>query len=198
MDESKKVLDQSFWNLRWETHSTGWDIGYPSPPITEYFRNLKDKDSAVLIPGCGNAHEAEFLSENGFTDITLVDIAPKAVEILKEKFRDNPVVKVFCADFFEFEGRFDFMVEQTFFCTHYPWRREKFAEKSASLLNPGGIVTGVLFASEFEREGPPFGGTEASYKRIFEPWFEIKKMELCYNSISPRAGNELFIELVKK
>lgn len=198
MDEQGKTLDQSFWNLRWETQNTGWDIGYPSPPIVEYFKKLKNKDLAVLIPGCGNAHEAGFLAENGFTDITLVDIAPKAVEILKEKFKDNPAVKVFCADFFEFEGQFDTIVEQTFFCTHYPWRREKYAEKAASLLKSKGQIIGVLFASEFQFEGPPFGGIQSSYKTVFEPWFEIKKMEECYNSIAPRAGNELFIELIKK
>lgn len=198
MDDDKKVLDVSFWNLRWETHNTDWDIGYPSPPIAEYMNGYPNKQAAILIPGCGNAHEAEYLSDKGFTDITLVDIAPKAVEILKEKFKDNPNIKVFLSDFFEFNGSFDVMIEQTFFCTHYPWRREKYAEKAASLLKPGGILTGVLFASEFGFEGPPFGGTEDSYRKIFEPYFEIKKMDDCYNSIPPRAGNELFIELIKK
>lgn len=197
MDNDKKVLDKSFWNLRWETHNTGWDIGYPSPPIVEYMKRYSDKNVAILIPGCGNAHEAEFLANNGFTNISLVDIAPKAVEILKEKFKANPAIKIFCTDFFEFEGQFDLMIEQTFFCTHYPWRREKYVKKANSLLKSGGRIIGVLFASEFEFEGPPFGGTKSDYKKIFEPFFEIKNMEECYNSIPPRAGNELFIEFVR-
>ena len=27
-------LDASFWNERWITGQTGWDIGYASPPVT--------------------------------------------------------------------------------------------------------------------------------------------------------------------
>lgn len=198
MEGKREILDRSFWNNRWENHQTGWDIGYPSPAIVEYIEKKTNKNAAILIPGCGNAHEAEYLCQKGFTDITLVDIAPKAVEILGEKFKNQPSVKVFCADFFDFEGSFDLMVEQTFFCTHYLWRREEYAEKAASLLKENGTIAGLLFASEFDSEGPPFGGTEAVYRQIFEKDFVIKTMEICQNSIPPRADNELFIELIKK
>jgi len=66
------------------------------------------------------------------------------------------------------------------------------------LLNSGGKLTGLLFNKEFEKEGPPFGGTSAEYESLFQHHFEIKILEDCYNSIQPRAGSELFFKFVKK
>ena len=49
---------------------------------------------------------------------------------------------------------------------------------------------------EFE-EGPPFGGNKAEYTNLFSGAFTINKMEVCTNSVAPRANSELFIELEK-
>ena len=68
----------------------------------------------------------------------------------------------------------------------------------ASLLNKDGKLIGLLFDKVFEKQGPPFGGCPCEYKPIFEPYFVIKTMDECYNSILPRAKAELFINLIKK
>ena len=127
---------QSFWNERWETKQTGWDIGYPSPAIAEYFSKFSDKEVAILIPGCGNAYEAEFLVSEGFKNITLVDIAPKAVEILRKKFAGNSNIRTLCADFFTIEEKFDILIEQTFFCAIPPDKRKEYVQKASEVLNP--------------------------------------------------------------
>jgi SAM-dependent methyltransferase len=191
-------LDQSFWNTRWQNSETGWDIGYASPAIAKYMEQYTDKNASILIPGCGNAYEAEYLSANGFTNITLIDIAPKAVEKLKEKFEQEPQVKILCEDFFKHNGRYDLIIEQTFFCAIAPSRRNEYAQKTATLLNENGKVIGLLFNKQFNKALPPFGGSLSEYKEIFEPYFTIHTMELCYNSIPPRAETELFINLIKK
>ncbi|WP_410219689.1 methyltransferase domain-containing protein [Pedobacter sp.] len=190
--------DQNYWQDRWLNKQTRWDIGYASPPITTYFENYSDKNAVILIPGCGNAYEAEFLVKNGFTNITLIDIAPKAVEILKEKFSTYPAIKIICEDFFKHEGNYDLIIEQTFFCAINPNNRKAYAQKSAELLNPEGKIIGLLFNRMFAHEGPPHGGREVEYRHIFLPYFEIQVMELCYNSIEARKGAELFIILNKK
>jgi hypothetical protein len=47
-----------------------------SPPIKAYIDTLKNKDIAILIPGCGNTYEAAYLLlEQGFTNVTVIDIA---------------------------------------------------------------------------------------------------------------------------
>lgn len=191
-------FDQNYWNDRWKKNETGWDIGHASPAITEYMNQYPDKNAAILIPGCGNAYEAEYLLKEGFTNITLIDIAPKAVEVLEEKFADEPNITVLCGDFFHHQGSYDLIIEQTFFCAIPPERREEYAEKAASLLKDGAHIIGVLFDKKFGQPHPPFGGSLKEYKSIFEPHFVIKTMERCYNSIPPRAQSELFINMIKK
>ena len=195
--QCETTLDQNYWNERWQKNETGWDTGKASPAITAYIDQYTYKSAAVLIPGCGNAYEAEYLITKGFTNITLIDIAPKAVATLKEKFADNPQVTVVCNDFFNHQGNYDLIIEQTFFCAIPPDHRKVYAEKAASLLNNNGKIIGVLFDKQFNQPFPPFGGCPAEYKPIFEKHFTIKTMDKCYNSISKRAHSEVFINLVK-
>ncbi len=191
-------LDQSFWETKWQSQQTAWDIGEASPAIVEYMLGYSNKNVAILIPGCGNAYEAEFLVSNGFTNITLIDIAPKAIELLNEKFIDRPQVNILCEDFFQHQGSYDLILEQTFFCAISPNKREEYAKKTASLLKVEGMIIGLLFDKTFEKKGPPFGGCSAQYSAIFDPYFTIKIMEECYNSILPRTNSEVFINLIKK
>lgn len=188
-------LDKKYWNTLWENQDTAWDVGYTAPAITDYLDAIEDKNISILIPGCGNAYEAEYLLKKGFQNIRLIDIAPKVVEILKNKFRNDPQIKVVLGDFFEQQGQYDLMLEQTFFCAIPPSMRKSYAKKSAELLNTKGKIVGVMFNTIFEKQGPPFGGKISEYLDIFEPYFNIKKMEDCYNSIPPRKGIEAFVEL---
>ena len=196
--QQQNQLDQSFWNSRWQNQQTGWDIGMASPAIVAYMAQYLNKNAAILIPGCGNAHEANWLLENGFTNITLIDIAPKAVAILKEKYDKTPVINVILGDFFEHTGQYDLIIEQTFFCAIDPKLREKYVAQSSALLKPKGKIIGLLFSIDFERNGPPFGGNTSEYQALFEKHFSIKTIENCYNSIKPRANTEVFINFVKK
>ena len=61
-----------------------------------------------------------------------------------------------------------------------------------SLLKPEGHLAGVLFNVDFEKEGPPFGGDEMEYRKLFKPFFKLLKMDICENSIQPRMNNEFF------
>ncbi|EEI94325.1 thiopurine S-methyltransferase (TPMT) [Sphingobacterium spiritivorum ATCC 33300] len=198
LTQCENPLDQNYWDERWLKNETGWDMGQASPAITKYMEQYPNKNAAILIPGCGNAYEAEYLLVKGFMNITLIDIAPKAVETLKEKFSGTPQVKVLCGDFFGHEGNYDLIIEQTFFCAIPPGRRKEYAEKTASLLNENGKIIGVLFDKQFNQSFPPFGGCPCEYKPIFEPHFTIKTMDGCYNSIPSRTKSEVFINLIKK
>lgn len=196
----EKTLDQSYWNKRYLEEQIGWDIGYPSPPLQFYIDGLSDKNQRMLIPGCGNAYEAKYLLENGFTNITLIDIAPLVVNDVKEKLHKYILegkLRVLLGDFFDLKDQFDTILEQTFFCALIPSMRAKYVQHMHSLLAPKGIIAGVLFNFPLTDEGPPFGGSIEEYQQYFAPLFNIQKLELCYNSIKPREGRELFIRLVK-
>ncbi|UIR54594.1 TPMT family class I SAM-dependent methyltransferase [Sphingobacterium sp. SRCM116780] len=190
-------LDQQYWDARWENNQIAWDIGYASPAIKQYMSQYENKDAAILIPGCGNAYEAAYLLENNFTNITLIDIAPEAVRRLEDKFAGNQFVKVLCEDFFQHKGKYDVLIEQTFFCAIPVLKRKEYAETAASLLHTHGKIVGLLFDKTFTQPGPPFGGNTVEYQLIFSPFFAIKKMEKCDNSIKSREGAEVFINMIK-
>lgn len=193
-----KDLDKNYWDKRWQNGQTGWDIGYASPAIIQFMETYPDPSAKILIPGCGNAYEAEALSDIGFKDITLVDISAHAVKQINAKFINSENITCICKNFFELKGTFDLILEQTFFCALNPVDRRKYVLKCAELLNPGGKVAGVLFASYFKDDGPPFGGDIVEYRDLFGDVFKLMKLEPCYNSIPPRAGNELFFIMEKK
>lgn len=191
-------LDATYWQQRYEQGQTGWDIGYPSPALVHYFEKLTDRHLRILIPGCGNAHEAAWLIEAGFENVFLLDIA----ELPLRRFRENnpafPETNVILGDFFQHRERYDLVMEQTFFCALDPALRPDYVRHLKEILAPGGRMAGLLFGVEFADQGPPFGGTEAEYRQLFEPQFDIIRLEPCTESIPPRAGRELFIEITSR
>ncbi len=191
-----KPLDQAYWDAQYRAKATGWDLGRVSPPIQELIDTIEDKNSAILIPGGGNSYEAEYLLQQGFTNITVIDIAPTLIEVLLQKFVNQPHVKIILGDFFEHQAQYDWIIEQTFFCALPPTMRTKYVWKMHQLLAPKGKITGLLFNREF-KEGPPFGGNKLEYMNLFSGAFTILKMDVCTNSVRPRTNSELFIELEK-
>lgn len=191
-------LDENYWSNRYQNNTTGWDIGSISQPLKEYVDQLEDKNISILIPGCGNSYEAEYLLQNGFTNIILIDISAllcKQLEIKLVAYLHNRL-EIICQDFFDHKGQYDLILEQTFFCALDPLLRKKYAAKMHELLKPGGKLVGVLFNKNFEG-GPPFAGNENEYRQLFQQQFSIVKMEPCYNSVAPRSGSELFINFIK-
>jgi SAM-dependent methyltransferase len=189
-------LTPGYWNHRYAEERTGWDLGTISPPLQAYIDQLTNKNIAILIPGCGNAYEAEYLIRNGFTNITLLDVSLLLVDKLRSKFENTTGIKIILQNFFEYSGSFDLIFEQTFFCALHPSLRQEYVKKAHELLNPGGRLVGVLF-DRFFAENPPFGGSAAEYEALFKPSFSFHTFEKCYNSIKPREGTELFINLIK-
>lgn len=192
------VLDANYWSNRYDIGTAVWDLGEVSPPLKNYIAQLTDKNIRILIPGCGNTHEAGYLLKMEFTDITVIDIAPTLVEQLKEKYKDNPHIKIILGDFFNHHDQYDLILEQTFFCALSPALRKEYVTKMNELLAPKGKLVGLLFNRLFEEQGPPFGGTQTEYEPMFVQHFILKTFEPCYNSFSKRKDSELFINLVKK
>lgn len=196
MTTDGEVLNQEFWDHLYVVHDICWDMGRVSPPIKSYIDTIENKDLSILIPGCGNSYEAEYLLQQGFTNVTLIDIAPTLVAHLHEKFAANANIKIVLGDFFEHQGSYDLILEHVFFCALPPIMRENYASKTHQLLTNNGKLAGLLFKKEFENS-PPFGGSQAEYELLFGTKFTVLKMELCQISIPKRANNELFIEFHK-
>ena len=190
-------LNKDFWEQKYQENKTGWDIGRASTPIVNYLEQLENKELSILIPGCGNGHEAEWALKHGFTNVHVLDYADSAIRNFKKRYPKFNPDHLHQEDFFEHQGTYDIIIEQTFFCAIEPYLRKKYAEKMQQLLNPNGKLVGLLFNTDFDG-GPPFGGSKEEYKKYFSPYFLFKYFENCYNSIKPRAGSELFILLKRK
>ena len=184
---------QQYWTERYEANRTGWDIGYPAPALTEYADQLTDKSLRILIPGAGNAHEAEYLWRNGFEQVHILDISPLPLSRFQVRLPEFPSHQLIQADFFDHRGRYDLVLEQTFFCALPPDRRSDYAQQMSRLLPPGGKLVGLWFDFPLDPEqGPPFGGSRPEYLAYLRPYFKVHTFERATNSIKPRAGREWF------
>lgn len=186
------TLNKDYWEKRHQVQDTPWHIGEVSMPIKTYIDQIENKNISILIPGAGHPHEAAYLAENGFNDITICDISPTAIEHIKNNLSRFTGIKYVCDDFFSIDGQFDLILEQTFFCALDPSLRNRYVDKMYSLLKINGTLGGVLFASEFDKIGPPFGGSETEYNTLFSRKLHMHHIQMCYNSIAARSGNELF------
>lgn len=190
---STEIFDASFWDNQYLQGQLGWDIGHPSTPLKTYIDQLTDKNIRILIPGCGNGYEAEYLLQQGFQRLTVIDISAVLTQKLSDKLHQfvGKELTVLTGDFFDHAGVCDLILEQTFFCVFPPVMREQYVKKVAALLAPEGIIAGVLFNRDFPA-APPYGGHMEAYIPIFKAHLDLIKMEPCYNSIKPRDGAEVF------
>jgi methyl halide transferase len=195
-DKTNTVMTETFWNNRYLTSKTEWDLKQVSPPLKSFMDGLDNKNLKILIPGCGNAYEAEYLLNKGFHQVTLVDISTVLIEKLRQKFAGQPI-QIIHGDFFHLDESYDLILEQTFFCAIDLALRPDYVKQAYKLLKPGGRIAGLLFNTDFNRQGPPFGGNRAEYEKLFKPYFDLMQLSNSKNSVLPRFGRELFFEFSK-
>jgi len=189
-----------YWSNRYKEGLTGWDIGNPSTPLKEYIDQIENKSLRILIPGAGNAYEAEYLHKQGFTDVSVLDISLLPLSAFKDRVSTFPDDHLIHADFFNFNGEYDLILEQTFFCSFEPSmeKRSLYGKQMSTLLKEGGKLVGVWFNHPLvEESNRPYGGNKSEYLSYLRPYFEVKVFEECYNSIPARKKNELFGIFIK-
>jgi SAM-dependent methyltransferase len=190
-------LTKDIWNERYHNKEMGWDIGHISSPLKEYFDQLENKNLKILIPGCGNAYEAEYIRQLGFKNVFLIDWAQKALDDFEKRNPGFPKEQLICGDFFKHQDEYNLIIEQTFFCAIKPDLREDYIIQMKKLLAENGKLVGLLFNDKLFSNRPPFGGKKSDYEKLFSKHFNQVSMEIAYNSIPSRQGRELFISVGK-
>ena len=132
-------FDRKFWEQKYINNQTGWDIGHISSPIKNYFDQLQNKELRILIPGAGNSYEAEYLWNQGFKNLFILDIALQPLKNLKNRVKTIPDSHLIQKDFFKLNDTFDLIIEQTFFCAIDPVLRKDYTQKMSDLLTDKGI-----------------------------------------------------------
>lgn len=196
MTEPYDSSHPDFWEQRYQSLQTPWDLRGPTPVFQKLIADGMLPVGKLLVPGAGRGYDAIAFARAGF-DVTAIDLAPSACEELRLAGAAAGVqLDVRQADFFELEeaGCYDMILEYTFYCAIPVSYRPRYRDQMHLLLKPGGILCGLFFPLEpSDPDGPPFGVDRdviaASFSEVFAPLHESFPVE----SIKPRAGREVLM-----
>ncbi|QPJ60486.1 MAG: methyltransferase domain-containing protein [Candidatus Nitronauta litoralis] len=199
--EPKDGYEREDWQGYYDQDDLRWDLGEVSPPLKRLWEEGTLKTGRMIIPGCGQGHEVIFFAQQGF-DVTGVEYTEGGIKLLQENLgKSNLNAEVVHSDFFELDashhGRYDLMLEQTFFCAIHPRDRTRYVEMALKVLKPGGLLAG-LFYNTGEEDGPPYNTTEEDVRQNFSNGFDIVCLEKCDHSIERRENKELLAVLQKR
>lgn len=191
-------LDATYWQNRYLENDTAWDLSKVSAPIKSIIDQLTDKNINILLPGAGYGHEARYLYNCGFKNVTVLDFAPAPLEHLTTQLPADHRFRLVVEDFFNHSGNYNLILEQTFFCALELRFRESYFKHMHHLLSNHGNLTGLLFNFEQQRPGPPFTCGPEEYMQLAAPFFTIDDLEPCKNSEDSRLGKEYIFKLTKR
>lgn len=182
------------WETRYQTGDMPWEKGYGSPGLLDFLRAHPGLPrGTVLVPGCGTGHDVRLWAAHGFS-ATGLDVAPSAIRLGEQRSREAGVEAAFRrGDFLRDEpfARFDWIFEHTLFCAIDPAERDLYVPAVLRWLAPHGQFLGVHYMIR-EKEGPPFGCTQAELVERFSPHFDLAQGWVP-NSYPNRAGLELML-----
>jgi len=186
--ETRDPAAAEFWSERFAQHYTPWDQGGVPQALAKFVAQAK-RPYVTLIPGCGSAYEAAYLSEAGW-DVTAIDFSPAAVDAARAKL-GRWSERVLQADFFSFvpPRQLELIYERAFLCALPSHMRPAIAERWAELLPSGGLLAGFFYFDDAPK-GPPFGITRDELDGLLAPYFERIADEAVSDSIPVFAGKE--------
>ena len=198
-----KVSKSHFWNKRYLDNNIAWDIGSPTPILTDYLKKNK-KIGKVCVLGCGNGYDAMEFSKFK-NDVYAVDFANEALKNLKqESDRNNLMINLVNEDIFNLQKDypifFDLVFEYTCFCAIDPIRRQEYFDVVHGVLRKGGLLFAIFIPldKELSDDGPPFGVDLQQIKKMTSNKFKIIENKFSDLSIKPRENREKLVILKKK
>ncbi|WP_394782301.1 methyltransferase domain-containing protein [Undibacterium sp.] len=186
--ETRDPTASSFWDERFQRAFTPWDKGGVPKALQQFVAQAK-RPLVTLIPGCGAAYEAVFLSESGW-DVTAIDFSPAAVATARTA-AGKWAERIVEADFFSFQPArgLDMIYERAFLCALPPKMRPAIAARWAELLPSGGLLAGYFFFDNSPK-GPPFGIAPQELDDLLLPAFELLEDAEVADSIAAFQGKE--------
>jgi SAM-dependent methyltransferase len=183
---SEKKTRLGFWNDRYASGVTPWDLGHVSEPVRVLVERYFPRQGRVLVPGCGRGYEVIYLAKLGF-QVTAVDFADEAVRFLGELAQQSQVQpEILAQDIFLlptlYNSSFDVLLEQTCFCAIDPSLRNDYEQLAHRVLRPGGRLLGVFMEFEEPREGPPYSTPPG----LVQAQFPVSRWRLDHSEPLPR------------
>lgn len=204
MEENENVSCRDYWNEKYLTQDTTWDIKTAAPPLIQWLEKNKVSKEKVCVLGCGNGYDAIEFSDKG-SQVWAVDFAPEPIQFLQNKSIElNLNIHTICGDLFDlgqnYSDFFTLIWEYTCFCAIAPERRIEYRDLVYQILAKGGKFISLFFPilKKVEDGGPAFAVDLDTTLKMFNEKFEIIEINAKPNSILPRYGNEVLVTMVKR
>ncbi len=192
MSNYSKVSYKDFWEEKYLTNYTPWDIGEVAPAFIKYFtkeQNQEKKHINVAVLGCGRGHDAFYIANHKKSSIVYgFDFSYNAIRFCNKKKNEiNSESNTYFhqVDFFELVNEkkwstfFDLVIEHTSLCAIEPKRRGEYVNLIKYLLKPKGLLIGLFFMRPKELSGPPYGSTPDEIRTLLQEGFtEIEKLHI--------------------
>lgn len=181
-----------FWDERFERGFTPWNRGAVPPALLDYVKRIVGAQTC-LIPGCGHAHELDFLLQLGW-DVTAIDFSPAAVDAARALFPKH-AAHIIEADFFQFVPATEasLIYERAFLCALPASLRAQIVQRWAQLLPSEGKVVGFFFIDDDvngSKKGPPFRITTQELNELMRPYFVCLEDVAIADSLPVFEGKE--------
>lgn len=174
-----------FWQGRWQTGQTGWDLGGAHPLLKSLVEEARgwgclEPGARVLEPGAGRAHNGVALARYGF-EVTSFDGVAEAVEAAQKLYGDTPHWTMVQADALQVNpvwvGQFDAVLDRAMLCALPPQARRAYVQACFEHLKPGGAFLSLLFTEVVHdggKLGPPFQITLQDLSHLMAPYFALQ------------------------
>ncbi|WP_374581119.1 methyltransferase [Pseudoduganella sp.] len=212
-----------FWDQRFEAEFTPWDRGGVPAQLSAWLQPGKPGSDprvgpkpaaaaslgltlgsdpglpglAVLIPGCGSAHELQAFCEAGW-HATAIDFSPAAVVAAQQaagRWRGH----ILEADFFSYlpSQPLDLIYERAFLCAMPREMWPRVVQRWAELLPEGGLLLGYFYFDSAPK-GPPFGAERVQLTQLMSAYFDLEYDEPVPDSIPVFGGKERWMAWRRK
>jgi methyl halide transferase len=175
--------DQPFWEDRWQSGQTGWNLGTSHiafQNLLEHCGLEKISSNQALVPGCGHGHDALYFAQNDFRTLG-IDFSPTAIDHANQLYKNVKSLDFKVANFFELQNSSaDIIADRAMFCALDIVDRPKYIQKIAELLRDSKscwlLIAFEQVDQELSLQGPPFTLDQNQIKELWSSFGTVEKV----------------------
>lgn len=152
--------------------------------------------------GAGKGFDAIYAAKAGYM-VTALDFSAEAINSARLLSAKEGVNIEFSGDDFLLDPpshhrKYDLIYEYVTFCSLDPANLERAIKIIPGFLKPGGRLVSVLFPVDGREGGPPFAIDLSTFYNIAKNTMKLVYFSRNIESVKPRKGREVLLELVRK
>jgi ribosomal protein L11 methylase PrmA len=193
------------WDTVYKTKTdldVGWYQEYPDTSLELIENYSRDHGEAIIDVGGGNSHLSRILFENGYIDLSVLDLSSQALKRSKSRFgKEAGQVNWIESDILQFEAKKAFQIWHDRAVFHFLLAEENI-KKYAHVASKSIVNGGFLILGTFSLTGPKMCSglpitqyCEEDFCKVFENNFELVE---CFENVhtTPSGNPQNFIWVV--